>query len=332
MAETAPLAPEETLDPEDWEAMRQLGHRMVDDMLAYLGTLRNRPVWQNPPGEVRAHFNAPMPLEPQPAGAVYEEFLQLVLPYALGNAHPRFWAWVPGTGTVFSAFTELLAATINVNTGGGDNNSAYFVERQVVNWCKQVLGFPEQASGILTSGCSSSSLVGLAVARNTKAGTTCAARESAPPAGRWCSTPRRRRTAPSRRRWRCWDSAATLSAWCPRARTSPWTWALSSRPSRLTGLVSNSPELELVAPVSLNVVCFRYLAPGPDEPALDALNRQLLIELQERGLVAPSGSTVRGKYILHVAITNHRSRREDFELLVRETLRLGRALADAGSC
>lgn len=87
-----------------------------------------------------------------------------------------------------------------------------------------------------------------------------------------------------------------------------------------------------MAPVSLNVVCFRYLAPGPDEPALDALNRQLLIELQERGLVAPSGSTVRGKYILHVAITNHRSRREDFELLVRETLRLGRALADAGSC
>jgi hypothetical protein len=61
--EAAP--PEETLDPQDWDAMRLLGHRMVDDMMDYLQTIRDRPVWQPIPPEVRARFNEPLPLQPQ---------------------------------------------------------------------------------------------------------------------------------------------------------------------------------------------------------------------------------------------------------------------------
>jgi aromatic-L-amino-acid decarboxylase len=88
-----------------------------------------------------------------------------------------------------------------------------------------------------------------------------------------------------------------------------------------------APELELAAPVALNVVCFRYVRPGPDDAALDELNRQILIELQERGIAVPSGTTIRGRFVLHVAHTNHRSRREDFDILVREVIRLGEELA-----
>ena len=58
---------EETLDPENWESMRALGHRMVDDMLDYLRTVRERPVWQHAPGPVREHFSGPSPQEPQPS-------------------------------------------------------------------------------------------------------------------------------------------------------------------------------------------------------------------------------------------------------------------------
>jgi hypothetical protein len=36
---------EENLDPKDWEAIRVLGHRMVDDMMSYLAGLRERPTW-----------------------------------------------------------------------------------------------------------------------------------------------------------------------------------------------------------------------------------------------------------------------------------------------
>ena len=53
--------PEESLDPEDWESMRTLGHRMLDDMLDYLRTVRQRPVWQPAPPEVKAHFASSIP-------------------------------------------------------------------------------------------------------------------------------------------------------------------------------------------------------------------------------------------------------------------------------
>jgi glutamate/tyrosine decarboxylase-like PLP-dependent enzyme len=91
----------------------------------------------------------------------------------------------------------------------------------------------------------------------------------------------------------------------------------------LVELIEHSPSLELVAPAPLNVVCYRFVAPGLDEQALNALNEELLIELQEQGVAVPSGTILRGKYALRCAITNHRSRREDFELLVRESVRLG---------
>jgi glutamate/tyrosine decarboxylase-like PLP-dependent enzyme len=64
-----------------------------------------------------------------------------------------------------------------------------------------------------------------------------------------------------------------------------------------------------------------------DDAALDKLNDDILVRLQEEGIAAPSGTTIRGRYVLRVAQTNHRSRREDMEILVREVLRIGRELA-----
>jgi glutamate/tyrosine decarboxylase-like PLP-dependent enzyme len=94
----------------------------------------------------------------------------------------------------------------------------------------------------------------------------------------------------------------------------------------LADLVESEPELELALPVSLNVVCFRYIHPTLDEAALDVFNKQIEIELQESGIAVPSVVTLWNKQYLHVAITNHRSRREDFDLLVREVIRTGQAL------
>ena len=64
--------------------------------------------------------------------------------------------------------------------------------------------------------------------------------------------------------------------------------------------------------------------PGLDDAVLDNVNKQIEIELQEQGTAIPSIVVINGKQYLHVAITNHRSRREDFELLVHEVIRLGR--------
>ena len=478
---------EETLDPKDWESMRALGHRMLDDMLDYVKTVRERPVWQHASDQVKAHFDAPLPLDPQAPEEVYEEFLEYVLPYPVGNIHPRFWGWVFGTGTVMGTWAELLAAAMNTNAGDFDHHSANHVEKQVLDWCKDMLGFPASASGLLTSGCSAANLIGLTVARNVKAGfdvrqkgvraarrdmTLYASQEihssiqkAVELLGLGSDALRRvpvnddfqinlnalkaaiaqdqeRGYLPfcvvgaagttntgatddldaladicqQRDLWLHVDGA--FGAWAalvPGAREQvagmeradslafdlhkwmympyeigcvlvqreqehrrafsltpaylarqkggrgmtggdlPWLCDYGFQLSRgfralkawmslkehgshkygrliqqninqaryLAELVGAAPELELVAPVALNVVCFRFISPGLDDAALDALNKQILVELQEQGIAVPSGTTIKKKYVLRVAHTNHRSRQEDFDVLVREVIRIG---------
>ena len=160
---------QETLDPADWQEMRQLAHTMVDDMFAYLENVRERPVWQPIPAEVVAGFNEPLPLEPQGIAHVYDQFVTQVLPYPMGNIHPRFWGWYMGNGTVGGAMAEFLAAALNSNLGGG-YHAAMLVEQQVIDWLKEAMGFPAEAGGLLVSGGSMANLIGLTVARNVKAG------------------------------------------------------------------------------------------------------------------------------------------------------------------
>jgi aromatic-L-amino-acid decarboxylase len=496
MAEERTIPGEETLDPKDWESLRALGHRMVDDMLEYAKTVRQRPPWQHAPDEVRAHFRGPLPLDPQPPEEIYAEFLEYILPYPVGNIHPRFWGWVFGTGTVLGALAELLAASMNIGASGGlAYHSANYVEKQVIDWFKEMLGFPTSASGLLTSGCSAANLIGLAVARNTKAGydlrreglrgapykMTLYASEDihssvqkavellglgsgalrVVPVNNDCRInleALKARIARDRREghrpfcvvgaagttntgavddldaladicqegdlWLHVDGA--YGAWAALApgarhlvagmeradslaldlhkwmympyeigcvlvrheqahrsafsltpaylvhgqgdrglsgRDLPWlsdygfqlsrgfralkAWMSLKEHGRrkygrmiqqnidqaqyLAELVDAAPELERMTPVALNVVCFRYVVAGLDEAALEALNKQIEVELQERGIAVVSGTVVRGRYVLHVVNTNHRSRREDLSALVRETIRLGQELAAPAS-
>jgi glutamate/tyrosine decarboxylase-like PLP-dependent enzyme len=477
---------EESLDPTDWAATRLLAHRMMDDMLAWLETLRERPVWQSMPEEAKASFRAPLPQAPQSNEAIYEEFLERVLPYAMGNPHPRFWAWVMGNGTVSGMLAEMLAATMNPNVGGGEH-SARYVEQQVIAWSREILGYPADASGLLVSGGSMANLVALTVARNVKAGydvraqgltggprlTVYASTEThscikkavellgmgaaslrlipvdeayridlhaleetiaadrvagdqpiavignagtvntgamdpldrlahiAAREGLWyhvdgcigalaaVSPALRPRLAGMERA----DSVALdfhkwfyvqFEAGCVLVRHPEAHWRtfaeqpdyLASHGERglaagshwpneygvqlsrgfralklwmsikehgaakyarlieqnvaqaqyLIELVQREAELELLSPTDLNIVCFRYVAPELDDAELNTLNQELLIRLHESGVAAPSYTMLHGRYALRAAITNHRSRREDFDLLIAEVLYLGRTL------
>lgn len=159
----------ESLDPENWESMRSLAHQMVDDALSYLENVGDRPVWQQVPEEIAKTFSDTAPRKPSDSTQVYKEFLERILPYPMGNIHPRFWGWYMGAGTVIGALGEFLGAVMNPNLGGG-NHVANMVEGQVVNWVKEILNFPSDASGLLVSGGSMANFIGLAIARNTKAG------------------------------------------------------------------------------------------------------------------------------------------------------------------
>jgi glutamate/tyrosine decarboxylase-like PLP-dependent enzyme len=166
---TLDRAAELSLDPPDWDSFRELSHKAVDDMMNYLEHVRARPAWQRVPPEIRRSFDAPLPLEGSALETVYEEFREHILPFPEGNIHPRFWGWVIGTGTPVGVLAELLAAAMNTPVPGFEQ-SAFYVERQVMAWLRELMLMPEDASGILVSGGSAANLIGLAVARNHGAG------------------------------------------------------------------------------------------------------------------------------------------------------------------
>lgn len=478
---------EENLDPQDWDHMAALGHRMVDDMLAWLATVRDRPVWQPVPDAVKAFFQQPLPHTGKAPELIYEDFLNYVLPYPMGNVHPRFWSWVMGNGTALGMLAEMLAAGLNPNMGGGEHAGIY-VERQVIDWTRELLGFPPGSSGLLVSGGSMANLVALAVARNVAADfdvrraglqghraplvyyasveahssiqkaiellgvgsenlhlipvddayrIDVAALETALAADRAAglqpacvignagtvnsgAVDDLTALADLAQREGLWfhvdgaigalaalapdlapklagmtraDSVALdfhkwlyvqFEAGCVLVRDeeahrrafsltpeyleshgtrgiaagSHWPNEYGIQLTRnlralkiwmsllehgvekygrlisqnaaqaryLAELVEDAPDLELVAPVELNIVCFRYCAPGLDDAALNAVNQEVLLRLHESGVAGPSYTTLRGRYALRAAITNHRSTRADFDILVREVRRIGAAV------
>jgi aromatic-L-amino-acid decarboxylase len=469
----------QSLDPTDWTDLRALGHRMVDDMFDHLETLRDGPVWRPMPDGARGQLRQGLPRGPTPAETVYETFQQLVQPYATGNLHPRFMGWVHGGGTPIGMLAELLAGGLNANLGGRDH-APIEIERQVITWAAEMLGFPNDASGVLVTGTSIANLIGVLVARSASLGpsvrrsgvggaklvayTSAAAHGCLPRAmemaglgrdslrmiqcddhGRMRPDVLAARVAEDRARglrpflvvgtagtvdtgavddltalaefaagqdlWfhvdaafgaiallapklrpllagiECADSVAfdfhkwaqvPYDAGCIMVRDASrqldtfaaeaaylrreerglagggiWPCDLGPDLSRgfralkvwmtlsvygadrigavaqqtcdlatiLADRVDREPMLERLAPVALNIVCFRFAAAGGD---LDRLNADIVADLQEAGIAAPSTTTVNGKLAIRAAIVNHRTNPADIAILVDAVLEAGR--------
>src|SRR5208283_4115593 len=150
---SADLPPDEggTLDPSDWPAFRTQAHRMLDDILEYVENIRERPVWQPIPDEVRSRFRSDLPEAPSELAAVHQEFMRYVLPYSTGNVHPGFMGWVHGGGTPVGIVAEMLAAGLNANLGGRDH-------------------IPIEVEGLFVTGTSMANLIGVLIARDAELG------------------------------------------------------------------------------------------------------------------------------------------------------------------
>lgn len=483
------MVKEETLDPVDWSAVEALSHRIVEDAVGYLRDVRDRPAWHAMPAEVRSTFSSPLPADGMPLAEIYGTVVDTVMAYPMGNIHPRFWAWYMGSSNITGALGDFLAAVQGSNLGGG-NHAAALLDGQVVNWCKEMLGFPAEASGTLVSGGSMANLIGLTVARNVKAGVdvreegvaampqplrfygsdqlhSCH-RKAMEALGLGNKALRRIGTDAALRidmaaleaaiakdraeglRPACLiasagtvntgavddlhalaDLAAREGLWlhvdgcigaliaiapenrhlvsgveransialdphkllhapfeagCALVRdagahrgafavtpeylmTAPrglaaadWLHEYGLQTSRgfralkiwmalkehgiakfgrlidqtiaqaryLTGRMEAEPLLELIAPATLNIVCFRYRPPDLDASALKEINVEIMLQMQERGIAVLSDTTVQGEHCLRVAIANHRTRRADLDNLVREVVLIGQELRGTG--
>ena len=104
----------ESLDPENWEESKALMHKMVDDAFDYVKNVRDRKIWQDMPESVLEQFKTDLPKAPSKAESVYEDLQENVLPYPMGNIHPRFWAWYMGNGTISGVMGDFWASIINL--------------------------------------------------------------------------------------------------------------------------------------------------------------------------------------------------------------------------
>jgi glutamate/tyrosine decarboxylase-like PLP-dependent enzyme len=90
----------------------------------------------------------------------------------------------------------------------------------------------------------------------------------------------------------------------------------------LADRVAAEPRLELLAPVALNIVCFRVKA---DDAVVNDLNSELIRDMQESGVAAPSATTLRGVRAIRCAIVNHRTLPEDVDCMIDHLFKLADA-------
>lgn len=154
----------ETLDPKDWAAFHADAHRMLDLALEKMMTAREGRVWTPFPDPLKSRHSKDL------SGAGFgpektQSQIEALLPYGVGNTHPRFFGWVHGSGTPSNLIADIAASAMNANCGGRDH-AAIYVERQVVAWCRDMFDFPETSSGLVVSGTSMATLIAVKAARD----------------------------------------------------------------------------------------------------------------------------------------------------------------------
>lgn len=152
------------LDPAEFH---RLGTRAVEIATEHLGGIRRGTVFTPMPAEARQSLlDQPFPESGTAPDAILATFRDAILPYPMGNGHPRFFGWVNSPPAPMGVLAELLAAAVNPSCAGGDH-AAIYLERSVVRWIMELVGFPtEESMGLLVSGGSMASLTCLAAARH----------------------------------------------------------------------------------------------------------------------------------------------------------------------
>jgi aromatic-L-amino-acid/L-tryptophan decarboxylase len=159
--------------PIDMDAaeFREIGHALVDRIAAFYESLPERPVT---PGEsaraVRERLGErSLPTEGAPAARLLGEAADLLFDHSLHNGHPRFFGYITSSAAPLGALADLLAAAVNPNVGLWDlAPMASEIERQVVRWLAELIGYPAGGDGLMVSGGNMANVVGFVAARRAR--------------------------------------------------------------------------------------------------------------------------------------------------------------------
>ena len=154
------------------DEFRNLGYEIVDRIASHLDELRDIPVAPKAtPQAIRDLLGqGAMPETSSDPREALKALTDITLANTCLNAHPRMWGYITGSPSPVGALADLVAASANPNVAGWNGAPiATEIEHQAVQWISQLLGYSDNASGILTSGGNMSNFIGVLAARKAKA-------------------------------------------------------------------------------------------------------------------------------------------------------------------
>jgi len=159
----------ESLDISDKE-IRELSAQAVALVLDYFAHISELPVFPDTTAEkIREQLPTTLPIEGEPLDELIKD-CRTVIGASRHNGHPRFFGYVASPSTPVGAFADLIASALNSNlTSWRSSPAATEVERTVVRWLGSMIGYGEDARGLLMSGGSMANLNALFIAHRVKA-------------------------------------------------------------------------------------------------------------------------------------------------------------------
>jgi glutamate/tyrosine decarboxylase-like PLP-dependent enzyme len=148
------------------DLLRQASRSAADMAVDHLTDVAGGPVWR-PVAEADRSWlvRQPLPAAGRSLADLLHEVRDRILPYPMGNGHPRFFGWVNSPPSTAGVAVSALAAAMNPSCAGGDH-AGVLLERTAVRWLAELVGFPHQpGAGLLTSGASMATVIALATAR-----------------------------------------------------------------------------------------------------------------------------------------------------------------------
>lgn len=155
------------------DEFRSLGHDLVDSIAEFLDSLPQRPITRDEsPNKLQQLLGShPLPEHGSEPARILDEAAGLLFEHSLFNGHPRFWGYITSSAAPIGALGDLLAASVNPNVGAWDLSPiATEIESQTVRWIAELIGYPSDCGGVLTSGGNVANFIGLLAGRADRAG------------------------------------------------------------------------------------------------------------------------------------------------------------------